>query len=217
MSANVTSVTADDATYNTTCFEMPINIPDYLIAFAIGNITYTSLGGRAGLYAEPVTMPSVVKELADLNTLLDTAESYIGTPYIWGVYRILILPPAFPFGGMENPLLTFASPTIITGTKSQVYVATHEICHSWTGNQVTMNNWEDFWLNEGFTTFLERKVSARLYGGDFAKVEGLLGNTSLYNAIENFGYGNTYGSIHPVLEGDNPDNSFSEVPYEKGF
>jgi leukotriene-A4 hydrolase len=120
-------------------------------------------------------------------------------------------------GGMENPLLTFASPTIIVGDKSQVYVAVHEICHSWTGNEVTMNNWEDFFLNEGFTVFFERHVSAMLYDQDFAKVEALLGNTSLYNAIETIGWDNTYASIHPVLQGDNPDNSFSEVPYEKGF
>jgi leukotriene-A4 hydrolase len=127
------------------------------------------------------------------------------------------MPPSFPFGGMENPLMTFASPTIITGTKSQVFVAIHEICHSWTGNQVTMNNWEDFWLNEGFTVFLERKVSSRLYGNDFAKVEALLGNTSLAYGMNITGYNNTYSTIHPVLAGGNPDDSFSEVPYEKGF
>jgi leukotriene-A4 hydrolase len=102
-------------------------------------------------------------------------------------------------GGMENPLLTFASPTIIVGDKSQVYVAVHEICHSWTGNEVTMNNWEDFFLNEGFTVFFERHVSAMLYDVDFAKVEALLGNTSLYNAMESLGWDNTYSSIHPVL------------------
>lgn len=155
--------------------------------------------------------------MADLNTLLDTAESYVGTPYIWGRYNILVLPPAFPFGGMENPLMTFASPTIITGTKSQLFVVVHEICHSWTGNQVTMNNWEDFWLNEGFTTFFERKVSGRLYGNDFANVEATLGNSSLVNTMNITGYENTYSTLHPVLFGDNPDNSFNEVPYEKGF
>ena len=217
MSANFSSSVAVDDTYNTTCFHMDIPIPDYLIAIAIGNIAYTNLGGRAGIYTEPAMMQAAVQELADLNTLLDTAEAYVGTPYIWGVYNILVLPPSFPFGGMENPLMTFASPTIITGTKSQVFVAIHEICHSWTGNQVTMNNWEDFWLNEGFTTFIERKVSSRLYGNDFAKVEALLGNTSLAYAMNITGYNNTYSTIHPVLAGGNPDDSFSEVPYEKGF
>jgi leukotriene-A4 hydrolase len=147
---------------------------------------------------------------------LDETEAYL-TPYIWGSYAILILPPSFPFGGMENPLLTFASPTIITGDKSQVYVATHEIAHSWTGNDVTCQNWESFWLNEGFTVFEERKVSAKLHGEEFAKVEALLGNYSLYQDMVNFGLDHPYSSLHPTLKGDNPDNSFSEVPYEKGF
>ena len=103
-------------------------------------------------------MEASAKEMENLEEQLSKAEEFL-TPYQWGVYKILILPPSFPFGGMENPLLTFASPTIIVGDKSQVYVATHEICHSWTGNQVTCANWENYWLNEGFTVFCERKVS----------------------------------------------------------
>ena len=106
--------------------------------------------------------------------------AYAG-PYIWGTYTIIVLPPSFPMGGMENPLLTFASPTIITGDRSQVYVATHEMAHSWTGNEVTCENWENFWLNEGWTVFIERKVSSQLHDLDFAKVEMLLGNSSLYD------------------------------------
>ena len=127
-------------------------MPSYLIAIAIGDLEYRSLGNRVGVITEPINMDSVANELSTLQTLFDTVESYI-TPYIWGNYSILILPPSFPMGGMENPLLTFASPTIITGDKSQVDVATHEIAHSWTGNQVTCNNWSNFWLNEGFTVF----------------------------------------------------------------
>jgi leukotriene-A4 hydrolase len=103
-------------------------------------------------------MDFVANELIDMELLLDTTEEYIGD-YIWGNYTILVLPPSFPMGGMENPLLTFASPTIIVGDKSQVYVATHEMAHSWTGNSVTCSDWESFWLNEGFTVFIERKVS----------------------------------------------------------
>ena len=138
-------------------------------------------------------------------------------PYIWGNYTIIVLPPSFPMGGMENPLLTFASPTIITGDKSQVYVATHEMAHSWTGNEITCQNWENFWLNEGFTVFVERHVSGEIHGEDFSKVAALLGNTSMYQDMESFGLDNTYSSLHPVLRGDNPDSSFSEVCYEKGF
>lgn len=121
-------------------------------------------------------------------------------------------------GGMENPLLTFASPTIITADKSQVYVATHEMAHSWTGNQVTCANWANMWINEGFTVFIERRVSEILNGEDFDNVEAYLGNSGLKNDVAVYKQINpTYSTIHPVLKGDNPDNSFSEVPYEKGF
>jgi len=156
-------------------------------------------------------------EFANLNTYLDATEAYVGVPYVWGIYQLLVMPRSFPFGGMENPLMTFVSPTVVTGTRSQVYVVIHEIAHSWTGNMVTMNNWSDFWLNEGYTTFIERQVSARLYGGDFAKVEGLLGNTTIINTVQLLGANDTYATIHPVLYGDNPDNSFNEMPYEKGY
>jgi len=118
---------------------------------------------------------------------------------------------------MENPLLTFASPTIITGDKSQVYVATHEIAHSWTGNDLTCKNWENFWLNEGFTVFEERKVSGQLHGKEFAIVEAHLGNISMVTDMELYGMDNVYSSLHPTAKGDSPDAAFSTVPYEKGF
>lgn len=118
----------------------------------------------------PDALDKYVAELSDLETLLKETENWL-TPYIWGKYTILVLPASFPFGGMENPLLTFASPTIIVGDKSQVYVATHEIAHSWTGNDVTCRDWSNMWLNEGFTVFEERKVSAKLHGDEFALIE----------------------------------------------
>ena len=197
-------------------FHNDIHIPSYLIAMAIGDLEYRSLGSRVGVITEPAQMDAVASELEDMGDLLDAVEEYMG-PYIWGNYTIIVLPPSFPMGGMENPLLTFASPTIIVGDKSQVYVATHEMAHSWTGNEVTCQNWENFWLNEGFTVFIERHVSGEIHGEDFSKVSALLGNTSMYQDMENFGLTNTYSSLHPVLRGDNPDNSFSEIPYEKGF
>merc|ERR1712032_1278056 len=193
----------------------------YLIALAVGNLEETRMGTTAGknrtsVITEPEKMAETVECLKSLPTLLDNAETYL-TPYIWGNYSIIVLPPSFPMGGMENPLLTFASPTIIVGDKSQVYVATHEMAHSWTGNEVTCRDWENFWLNEGFTVFIERHVSSELHGVDFGKVEAFLGNTSLWGSMLAYGLDNTYASLHPVLQGDNPDNSFSEVPYEKGF
>ena len=216
MSANETAVYSVDENNNVAYFECAIPIPPYLLAIAIGDLEYRSLGDRVGVITEPSQMDKVANELSDMGLLLDTVEEYMGR-YIWGNYTIIVLPPSFPMGGMENPLLTFASPTIIVGDKSQVYVATHEMAHSWTGNEVTCENWEDFWLNEGFTVFIERHVSGELHGEDFSKVAALLGNTSMYQDMENFGLNNTYSSLHPVLRGDNPDNSFSEVPYEKGF
>jgi len=160
MSGNETSVVdVPEKKQTIFTFSNNIKIPSYLIAMAVGDLEYRSLGRRVGTITEPCALDEVADELSGLELLLDKTEEYL-TPYIWGNYTILILPPSFPFGGMENPLLTFASPTIITGDKSQVYVATHEIAHSWTGNDVTCRNWENFWLNEGFTVFIERKISA---------------------------------------------------------
>jgi len=186
------------------------------MALAIGDIATNSTGYRTNVMTEPSFLPNVSRALHDMGDYLNTTEAYL-TPYIWGNYSILVLPPSFPMGGMENPLLTFASPTIIDDDKTQAYVATHEMAHSWTGNTVTCRNWEHFWLNEGFTVFVERHVSGELYGKDFALVEAQLGNNSLWDSILHYNITPTYASIHPVLKGGNPDNSFSEVPYEKGF
>jgi len=158
MSANETGFKDLNGTHGISSFSNEIPIPSYLMAIAVGDLEYRSLGRRVGVITEPSQMEKVATELAELETLLDTPEAYIGE-YIWGNYTVIVLPPSFPMGGMENPLLTFASPTIIVGDFSQVYVATHEIAHSWTGNTVTCQNWESFWLNEGFTVFIERKVS----------------------------------------------------------
>lgn len=158
MSANETGYEVINSTHHVASFHCAIPIPSYLMAIAVGDLVYRSLGRRVGVITEPSQMDFVANELIDMELLLDTTEEYIGD-YIWGNYTILVLPPSFPMGGMENPLLTFASPTIIVGDKSQVYVATHEMAHSWTGNSVTCSDWESFWLNEGFTVFIERKVS----------------------------------------------------------
>jgi len=143
-------------------------------------------------------------------------EKYTGVPYAWGVYKIVILPPNFPFGGMENPLLTFASPTIIVGDKSGVSTANHEIAHSWTGNLVTNMNWDSFWLNEGFTVFLERKISKILNGDAYVKMDGRNGNSSMYNAMLGYGLTDKFSSLTPRAGNQNPDDAFSSIPYEKG-
>jgi len=218
MSANETDPTVNKDGTTTYHFVNNIKIPSYLLAIAVGNLATQSVGSRTNVIAEPGEnyLDRYVTELEDLETLLDTTEAWL-TPYIWGNYTILVLPPSFPYGGMENPLLTFASPTIIVGDKSQIYVATHEIAHSWTGNDVTCKDWSNMWMNEGFTVFEERKVSGELYGDDFALIEAQLGNVSLWDDMNAYGLNNTYSSLYPVLNGASPDDSFSEVPYEKGF
>jgi leukotriene-A4 hydrolase len=142
-------------------FKMDIPVESYLLAIASGNLEERKVGDRSYVISEPNMVEAAASELDKLEDALVAAENYL-IPYEWGDYKILILPPAFPFGGMENPLLTFASPTIIVGDKSSVDVANHEIMHSWTGNLVTNENWENFWLNEGFTVFTERKVTKAL-------------------------------------------------------
>ena len=138
-------------------------------------------------------------------------------PYAWGEYNVLVLPPAFPFGGMENPMLTFVSPTMITGDKSQVHTAIHEVAHSWTGNLVTCKTWEDFWLNEGLTVFIQRKITEKLYGKDSSKVESLVESFNLKTSLSNQAGDKGLTKLHQELEGTNPDAAKNAVPYEKGF
>ena len=185
---------------------------------AVGNLAVKEVGPRASVIAEPGVeyLDRYANELKNLSGLLDMTEEYL-TDYIWGNYAILVLPPSFPYGGMENPLLTFASPTIIVGDGSGVYVATHEIAHSWTGNEVTCRDWSNMWMNEGFTVFEERKVSERVHGTEFARIEAQLGNVSLWDDMNGFGLTSNFSSLYPILTDASPDDSFSEVPYEKGF
>ena len=158
----------DDTT--TFYFNQDIAIPSYLLAIAVGNLETKAIGPKTSVISEPGLdyLDFYAKELEDLETYLAMLEKWAG-PYIWGNYTILILPASFPFGGMENPHLTFASPSIIVGDKSLVQVAIHEIAHSWTGNEVTCRDWSNLWLNEGFTVFLQRQISEELHGADYAK------------------------------------------------
>ena len=197
-------------------FSCDIPIPSYLLAIVAGNVTEKQVGPRTFVITEPNDLPAFSKELEDLESYLQTVENYI-TPYHWGYYKIVILPPSFPYGGMENPLLTFASPTIIAGDKSGVFVVIHEIGHSWTGNWVTCQNWQNFWLNEGFTVFLERKGGYILHGFDRWAIAAIVGNFTMLDDFRAYGFNDSFSSLHPQLKGRNPDDSMSTVPYEKGF
>jgi leukotriene-A4 hydrolase len=208
----------DNAADKTSTFYYRLNvpIPSYLLAIVIGNLESKTIDSRTSVITEPTNIDDYAHILRDLGTLLNKTEDYVKYPYIWGNYTILVLPPSFPVGGMENPLLTFASPTIMVPDGSQIYVATHEIAHSWTGNLVTCRDWSNLWLNEGFTTFIERRVSAQVDGQEFSSVESLLGNQSYYDDMNGFGQQDSYSSLYPFVKHNAPDGASSLVTYEKG-
>lgn len=194
-------------------FRMDQRIPSYLIALAVGDIAFRPLGRRTGVYDEPSAVDRDAKELEDVEQMMVATEELYG-PYLWGRYDVLILPPGFPYGGMENPRLTFASPTIIAGDKSLVSVIAHELAHSWSGNLVTNATWSDFWLNEGFTTYIERRLVEKVYGERMATMQAVLGRQVLDRDVAKF---ETRDQIlHVNLEGRDPDDGSTELPYEKG-
>ncbi|MCS5628354.1 MAG: M1 family aminopeptidase/hydrolase, partial [Planctomycetes bacterium] len=164
-------------------FEMPQAIPSYLMALAVGDLGFRPLGRRSGVYAEPAVVESAAWEFADTEKMMEVCEELFG-PYRWGRYDILVLPPSFPFGGMENPRLTFATPTILAGDRSLVALVAHELAHSWSGNLVTNATWDDFWLNEGFTVYLEHRIMERLYGKEYDEMLARLGLDELSKTIQ---------------------------------
>ena len=197
-------------------YALDIPIPSYLIAIAAGDIGSQNVSERCTIYAEKTVVEKAAWEFSDTEKFLKIAENYIGE-YVWEQYNILVLPPSFPFGGMENPTLTFLTPSLIAGDKSLVSVVAHEISHSWTGNLVTNENWPDFWLNEGFTMFIERKILSSHKDKDMAKLDAMVGLSDLKADIIAFGESKSFSSLEPNLLGRNPDDAFNKVPYEKGF
>ncbi len=210
MSAENDPKAARDGQY---AFKMPQPVPSYLIALAVGDLAFASLGKRTGVYAEPSVLPKAAREFADTERMVEAAERLFG-PYRWGRYDILVLPPSFPFGGMENPRLTFATPTILAGDKSLVALVAHELAHSWSGNLVTNATWRDFWLNEGLTTYIERRIVEEVYGSRRAQMEAVLGRQDLQKEIEKLP--DKEEILHIDLAGRDPDDGFTDVPYEKG-
>src|SRR5690606_28522152 len=154
MSARNDVKTERDGDYS---FRMPQPIPSYLIALGIGDLAFKPIGSRTGVFAEPATIEAAAYEFADTEAMLEACEKLFG-PYRWERYDLLILPPSFMWGGMENPRLTFLTPTVISGDRSLVALIAHELAHSWSGNLVTNANWNSVWLNEGFTVYLERRI-----------------------------------------------------------
>lgn len=197
-------------------FKLDTPVPPYLIALAIGDLAFRATGPRTGVWTEPATLDRAAYELAELEKFVDAAEALYG-PYRWGRYDVLVLPPSFPFGGMENPRLTFATPTILAGDRSLVSLVAHELAHSWSGNLVTNATWSDFWLNEGFTTYFENRIMEALYGRERANMLASLGWRTLQGEIENVGGMNAPDTrLHIDLAGRDPDAGMTEIPYEKG-
>ncbi len=202
-----------DGIYN---FEMPQPIPSYLLALAVGDIEFRSLGPRSGVYAEPSVVERAAYELADIEKMMAAAESLYG-PYRWERYDVIVLPPSFPFGGMENPRLTFATPTILAGDRSLVSLIAHELAHSWSGNLVTNSTWDDFWLNEGFTVYFENRIMEAIAGREYSEMLSELGLQDLLSTIKELGPTSADTKLRLDLTGRDPDEGVSDIAYQKGY
>lgn len=210
MSANNDASHALDGDYR---FVMPQKIPSYLLAIAIGDIAVEITGPRSAVYAEPATVVAAAREFEDVEKMIATTEKLYG-PYRWDRYDILVLPPSFPYGGMENPRLTFATPTIIAGDKSLVSVIAHELAHSWSGNLVTNAAWRHVWLNEGFTTYVQGRIVEAVYGKQQANEEFIVAANALRKEFQTAPP--SAQILVPKLDGPDPDDSLSDIAYTKG-
>ena len=197
-------------------FRLTQPIPPYLFALAVGDLQFRSLGPRTGVYAEPAVVESAAGEFQDVEKMVAAAESLLG-PYRWGRFDVLVLPPSFPFGGMENPRLTFATPTVLAGDRSLVSLIAHELAHSWSGNLVTNATWSDFWLNEGVTSYVELRIMEALYGPERAAMLATLARQELLDEIKRLGGPASPETIlHIKLDGRDPDEGATDIPYGKG-
>ena len=199
-------------------FHQPLPIPSYLFALASGNIATSPIGPRSVVATSPDQMSACISELSeDTESFLQAAEEIV-YPYAWQQYNVLVLPPSFPYGGTENPIFTFVTPTIISHDRQNVDVIAHELAHSWSGNLVSNASWEHFWLNEGWTTYLERRIQAAIHGNDaWRDFSAIIGWKALTDSVELFGEDHEFTKLIVDLKGKDPDDAFSSVPYEKGF
>ena len=194
-------------------FDQPHPIPSYLLAIAAGDIAVKETGPRSAVYAEPSVVGKAAHEFEDTEKLIEATEKLYG-PYAWGRYDILVLPPSFPYGGMENPNMTFATPTVLVGDKSLVSLVSHELAHSWSGNLVTAASWRDIWLNEGFTTYVQGRITEAVYGKALADEEALLSARALQKSIGEMP--RNAQRLAPEPRGIGADDALSDVAYDKG-
>lgn len=212
MSAENPTQKSADGVYR---FNMAQPIPSYLLALAAGDMEFRPLGPRSGVYAEPGTIELAAWELADTPRMIEAAERLFG-PYRWGRYDMLVLPPSFPYGGMENPRVTFLTPTILARDRSLVSLVAHELAHSWSGNLVTNATWNDFWLNEGLTTYAERRIMEVLYGKEYADMLAVLGRQDLQTAVDDLGADSPDTHLLLNIGERDPDEVTGDIAYEKG-
>src|SRR5688572_25975839 len=196
-------------------FKMDKPVAPYLIAIAAGDLAFRELGPRTGVWTEPAMLDRAATELADTEKMVEAAEKLYG-PYRWGRYDVIVLPPSFPYGGMENPTLTFLTPTFIAGDKSLVGLVAHELAHSWSGNLVTNANWADSWLNEGFTSYFENRIMESLYGSHRASQEAALSYAEIETVLEEKGRAAPVTRLHLAAAEANPDGVATGVIYDKG-
>ncbi len=197
-------------------YEMAQTIPAYLFALAVGNISHRDISSRVRIYAEPEQLQAACWEFANTEDLITEAVKLYG-PYDWERYDLLVMPPAFPFGAMENPRLTFISPTTITGDRSHVPTVAHELAHSWTGNLVTCATWEDIWLNEGWTTYAEQRIIESFEGIEFASMVAAYNQRKMLENMERIGHHNPHTALRPDLKGGDPEGSAPLISYQKGY
>ncbi|HWS41202.1 MAG TPA: M1 family metallopeptidase, partial [Arenimonas sp.] len=195
-------------------FNMPQKIPSYLLAIAVGDLVFQPISSRSGVWAEPSVATAARAEFIDTEKMIQVAEKLYG-PYQWGRYDMLILPASFPFGGMENPRLSFITPTVIVGDKSLTSLIAHELAHSWSGNLVTNSSWKDMWLNEGFTSYVENRIVEEVYGREQAEMEQVISQFGLRTDIVDLANEDQLLALAPLV-GKNPDDALTSVPYIKG-
>jgi leukotriene-A4 hydrolase len=215
MSASNPQARNDSGSYS---FNMSQPIPSYLLALTVGDVEFSEVSARSGVYAEPSVLEAARWEFDDLEKMIAGAEDLYG-PYRWERYDVIVLPPSFPFGGMENPRLTFATPTILAGDRSLTSLIAHELAHSWSGNLVTNATWNDFWLNEGFTVYFEHRIMEKLYGRDYSEMLASLALHDLHETVDDLRTNNLYSDTRLQLDlaGRNPDDGVTDIAYNKGY
>lgn len=202
-----------DAVNGVSHFSMKQAIPAYLIAIAVGDLKRKQISKHVAIYAEADVLDAASYEFAATESMISATEAMYG-PYRWGQYDLLILPPSFPFGGMENPKLSHITPTVIAGDRSLDSLIAHELAHSWSGNLVTNALWQDAWLNEGFTSYIESRIIEAIYGRDRMMMESTLTYQALMAEMNELP-ADSQKLINPSKTSD-PDDYFSAVSYDKG-